>query len=75
MNEVLTEKLSSLKEVGVSSEICSHISGMIETSMPSNLMLISPFRKADEWKLDQDEVLNAFLYSTKLGIFDLEWEG
>ena len=74
MLERLEAKLSDLRRIGVSNDICDHLADYIATSPPPRLHLISPFRLADAWALERDAVLDAFLYGTRIGIFDLEWD-
>lgn len=71
--DVLSVKLSNLKRLGASEALCGRIDEYIRTGVPGALVRISPFRLADQWELDRDEVLEAFLHATRLGIFDLEW--
>ncbi|MDX2470423.1 MAG: DUF5939 domain-containing protein [SAR324 cluster bacterium] len=74
MSELLQSKIAELEQLGIQTEICKKITGHIEESIPQHLFRISPYRLADDWSLDRDQVLNAFLYGTKNGIFDLEWD-
>ncbi len=71
---VLDEKLAGLQELGVKPEILTSMRGYIETAAPPRLQQMSAYRMADEWNLPREEVLAAFLYGTRLGLFDLEWE-
>lgn len=70
---VLEEKLVGLHEFGVKPEVVSAIRTYIENAAPPRLQQMSAYRMADEWELPRDEVLAAFLYGTRLGLFDLEW--
>lgn len=67
-------KLAELREIGVKPELVDNIKNFIEHSIPANLVKISPFRLAMEWNEPAYEALDAFLYGTRLGIFDLEWD-
>ncbi|HOT91673.1 MAG TPA: DUF5939 domain-containing protein [Anaerolineae bacterium] len=71
---VLEEKLAGLQELGVKSEIVVAMREYIETAAPPRLQQMSAYRMADEWHLPREEVLAAFLYGTRLGLFDLEWD-
>ncbi len=74
MAELLEKHLDDMRKVGVSQAICDGIAHHIEMAPQPQLYRISPFRMADAWSLDRNDVLNAFLYGTKAGIFDLEWD-
>lgn len=74
MSELMKQKLSDLEQVGVSPQICENLANYVENAPALRLHQISPFRIADTWEMDRNEVLNAFLYGTKAGIFDLEWD-
>lgn len=74
MSEILSEKLSELKTLGVSETICERIGTYVREEPPPRLQHISPFRLADAWSMDHHEVLDAFLYGTKQGVFDLSWD-
>lgn len=74
MLELLEEKLSEMKQVGVSPVICERIGDFIENGPLAHMRFISPFRMADTWKLNRFEVLDAFLYGTLSGVFELEWD-
>ncbi len=71
---VLEEKLAGLQELGIKPEIIATMREYIETAASPRLQQMSAYRLADEWKLPRDEVLAAFLYGTRLGLFDLEWD-
>lgn len=74
MSDLLKHKLSELEQLGIDSAICSKIEDHVQNSIPEHTQRISPYRLADKWSLDREDVLNAFLYGTKSGIFDLEWD-
>lgn len=73
MNKILTNKLNEINEAGVSRKICNILENFIEKSEDRELLLISPFQLATCWNIDKYELLNSFLYASKVGIFDLEW--
>jgi len=73
MSSLLAEKLTELHNAGVAQPILDRLKTHIETTEPSGLINISPYRMADEWNLPRREVLDAFLYGTRFGLFDLEW--
>jgi adenylate cyclase len=67
------KRLTQLERAGITPEIVERIRAHIENAEPPGLIQISPYRMADEWNLPHREVLEAFLYGTRLGIFDLIW--
>ena len=73
MTTLLDKKLDDLREAGFSDEIGEHIRAHIEQAGPACLQHISPSRIAQDWALPRRDVLEAFLHSTRLGIFDLMW--
>jgi class 3 adenylate cyclase len=73
VQNLLLEKLGTLQQVGISSTITENIRAHIETADPPGLQNISAFRMAEEWGMPRQEVLEAFLYGTRLGLFDLTW--
>jgi adenylate cyclase len=74
MFKILDEKLDSLRKTGISEEVCLKIENHIKNDTSARMLFISPYRLADEWSVSRSETLNAFLYATRLGIFDLEWD-
>lgn len=73
MNKLLTDKLKDIKDAGVSVEFCRRIEDYILTADDTRLFSISPYRLAKIWSMDKQDVLNGFLFSSKAGIFDMEW--
>lgn len=73
MNKRLKNKLDELNEFGVSTEICNKLANFIEEAQDSELLLISPYSLAAEWRVEKQELLQGFLYGSKIGLFDLEW--
>ncbi len=68
------KRLAQLERAGIAPAIGECIRAHIEHAEPPGLIQISPYRMADEWKLPRREVLEAFLYGTRIGIFDLRWQ-
>ena len=73
MSALLEQKLFELTTVGIAQEICTRIADYIKEAPGPRLIRMSPYRLADEWSLDRNAVLDAFLYGTRVGIFDLHW--
>ncbi len=73
MNTVLEDKLSDLQKTGVAPAILAKMGEYIESALPPRLQQMSAYRMADEWQLPRMDVLTAFLYGTRVGLFDLEW--
>jgi class 3 adenylate cyclase len=73
MNTLLS-KMKELRDTGISPQILERIEEYIERTDPPKLIQMSPFRLAQEWDTPSYETMDAFLYGTRLGIFDLEWD-
>lgn len=67
------KRLTQLERAGISSEVVDYIRAHIQQVDSPGSKQISPYRMADEWNLPRREVLEAFLYGTRLDIFDLRW--
>lgn len=72
--QVLKEKLEDLSQTGISTIIISRLENMITKEPSPKLVWMSPFRLARDWNTDPFETLDAFLFGTRIGIFDLEWD-
>ena len=70
---ILEEKLADLERFGVQSALLTQLRKYITTAAPPRLQQMSAYRMADEWQLPRADVLMAFLYGTRVGLFDLEW--
>lgn len=70
---LLEDKLADLERAGIAARIVSQFREHIETAEAPGLQDISAFRMADTWGMSRAEILEAFLYGTRLGIFDLSW--
>ncbi|MBN2004770.1 MAG: adenylate/guanylate cyclase domain-containing protein [Anaerolineae bacterium] len=70
---VLDEKLADLEQLGFAPAVLEQIRGYVSSAAPQRLQRMSPYRMADEWQLPRNEILSAFLFGTRLGLFDLEW--
>lgn len=70
---VLDEKLADLQQLGFAPAVLGQIRDYVSSAAPQRLQRMSPYRMADEWQLPRDEILSAFLFGTRLGLFDLEW--
>lgn len=71
---VLEEKLAALQQFGIQSAVLAQIRDYITNAPPPRLQQMSAYRMADEWQLPRADVLTAFLYGTRVGLFDLEWD-
>ncbi len=69
----LEEKLTGLKDEGIAPEVLSCIESYVKDAPSPRLQQMSAYRMADEWDMPRQDVLEAFLYGTRLGLFDLEW--
>lgn len=70
----LSAKMKELQGTGIDPAILDKIADYIEHTEPPKLIQMSPFRLAQEWNTPAYETMDAFLYGTRLGIFDLEWD-
>ncbi len=70
---VLDEKLADLEQLGFAPAVLEQIRTYVSSAAPQRLQRMSPYRMADEWQLPRAEILSAFLFGTRLGLFDLEW--
>lgn len=70
---MLETKLQELEQVGVAVPIVDRLRTYIAEQETPRLQAISAYRLADAWGLPRREVLEAFLYGTRVGIFDLRW--
>lgn len=73
MATALEEKLAQLRGQGVSAALCAKLGELVQTAPSAALAKLVPPRVAAEWHRDPNEVLEAFLHATRLGLFDLEW--
>lgn len=73
MSDVLPTRLAELQRAGVSTRICERLDALVRESDPQALAMIVPARLADQWAVAPDELLEAFLKATRVGMFDLEW--
>ena len=70
----MERQLRELQEHGIAPAVCERLRGLMAEATPEELMRLSPYERADEWNLPRGEVLSAFLYGTRVGLFDLEWD-
>jgi hypothetical protein len=68
-----TEALVAALRESAKAEAVSAIERLIESAPDSALCRINALAFAAEHKLDEEEVIAAFLHSARLGIFDLSW--
>lgn len=74
MNVLLQEKIAGLQRAGVAEPLIAQLQQYIEQTPAPGLIGIPPYRLADDWGFSRHEVLEAFLYATRLGLFDLWWD-
>lgn len=76
LNEkLLEEKLTQLEEIKTwSSRVVSKLETLIRTGSDIQLFRINILNFAEEKNISEKEVTELFLYSTKLGIFQMNWQ-
>lgn len=71
---VLEDKLTQLEQVhNWSPRVISRLENMIRTADDYDLFRINPIQYAADKRMDEQEAIDLFLYSAKLGLFELEW--
>jgi len=74
MMTLIQEKISQLQhDYGVSAVLCDLMAHHFEHEPAPGLTRLSSHQLADKWGVPRLEVLEAFLYATRLGILDLAW--
>jgi adenylate cyclase len=63
-----------LRDSGVSEAIVSRLVQHIRSADDPDVIKIRPFVLADRWGIPRLEMLRAFLYATRNGLLDLEWD-
>lgn len=66
--------LGQLRDIGIASNLIEHISQFVQNADDPDVIKIRPFVLADRWHEPRIELLRAFLYATRAGLFELEWE-
>ncbi|MEH6938158.1 adenylate/guanylate cyclase domain-containing protein [Bacillus sp. JJ664] len=62
-----------LKETPIHIEYINHLHDLLVYGDESDVAKINPKSVAKEWNADPHEVLRLFLYATKIGILNLDW--
>lgn len=62
-----------LKEMPIQKEYIGHLHNLLVYGDESDVAKINPKSVAIEWEADSNEVLRLFLYATKIGILNLDW--
>lgn len=74
-NEVLlAEKLNRLRGLGYSEKLIMLAGELIRYGHEAEIADIRPYALADRWKAGRTDVLKMMLQSTRLGLFNMEWQ-
>jgi class 3 adenylate cyclase len=63
-----------LREFGIRSELVERLAAHLDTADDRDVLRMRPFALADLWGEPRLEVLRLFLYATRSGLLDLEWD-
>ncbi|HEX9372611.1 MAG TPA: DUF5939 domain-containing protein [Roseiflexaceae bacterium] len=63
-----------LRELGVAAALVERLAAHLRTADDPDVVRMRPFALADAWGADRLEVLRLFLYATRAGLLDLEWD-
>ncbi|MBI2572042.1 MAG: adenylate/guanylate cyclase domain-containing protein [Candidatus Schekmanbacteria bacterium] len=74
MTTRLRKATQDLERLGVSPRLIAQMTDHVLTAAPPGLVKIPPFRLARDWGVDRYETLEAFLFATRHGVFDMEWD-
>ncbi|GAB4110874.1 MAG: hypothetical protein Fur005_17330 [Roseiflexaceae bacterium] len=75
VNQARLERAGArLREQGVRASIIERMLKHINTMDDPDVIKMRPFVLADRWREPRIEVLRAFLYATRNGMLDLEWD-
>jgi class 3 adenylate cyclase len=70
----LNQVLAELARAPIDAGLIARLRARIVDGSDDQLVRIRPFALADLWGEDRREVLRAFLYGTRAGLFELRWE-
>lgn len=70
---LLTQRLTQLKQAGINPAVVDFLERYILETPPPGLIDIPPFWLAEQWQQPQNDLLEAFLQGTRIGLFDLHW--
>lgn len=70
----LRKGLDDLRKEPVSESLVNRLANHLRTAFDSDCLKMRPFALADLWNEDRMQTLRLFLYATKIGILNLEWE-
>jgi class 3 adenylate cyclase len=72
--QVLDEKLTELESVrSWSPRVISKLETLIRTGDDFDLFRVNPMQYATERNMNSEEAVDLFLYATKAGLFEMEW--
>ena len=70
----LRHALGRIGEFGIAPGLIEKISQFVQTADDPDVIKMRPFVLADRWQEPRMDVLRAFLYGTRVGLFELEWD-
>jgi class 3 adenylate cyclase len=63
-----------LRQFGMASELIERLVAHLSTADEPDVVRMRPFALADAWGVPRLDVLRLFLYATRAGMLDLEWD-
>lgn len=72
--EAFRARSAALATAPVDRDVVHQVLELLMQQPEEGLLQIRPFEVARAWGADRREVLRAFLYATRAGLFDLEWQ-
>jgi hypothetical protein len=63
-----------LRMFGIRAELIDRLAAHLRAADDPDVIRMRPFALADAWNEDRMEVLRLFLYATRAGLLDLEWD-
>jgi class 3 adenylate cyclase len=72
--ERLRQSLARLTQFGVTPALIERLATHLRAADDPDVLKMRPFALADAWGADRLDVLRLFLYATRAGLLDLEWD-
>lgn len=69
-----TQILNTLKETEISNELQEFLASIISSFDDDELYKLQVPELAERFNFDQDELLNAFLIASKIGLYEINWD-
>ncbi len=71
---ILVEMTNRLRNLPVNQPILDRLLTLIRTGRDEDVATMRPFVLADEWGVNRLETLRLFLYATRAGLLDMNWD-